>query len=67
MKKLIIYGLIAIMLVASVLANDIAVDDFETGGFSGGTGWNNAWSYTGTCEILTSSNPIVSFLKVRFI
>ncbi len=29
----------------------ISSDDFECGGFSCGSGWGGAWSYTGTCEI----------------
>jgi len=61
MKKLIIYGLITIMLVASVLANDIALDDFETNTFSGGIGWNNAWTYSGGCEISTAGSPIDTY------
>lgn len=36
----------------------IASDNFECQGFNCGKGWNNIWSYTGTCEITTRGNPI---------
>ncbi|MBM3156621.1 MAG: hypothetical protein FJ004_04985 [Chloroflexi bacterium] len=35
----------------------IASDDFESGGWSGGSGWLAAWSYTGDASITTSGDP----------
>ena len=47
--------------ISVALANDIAYDDFETGTFSGGTGWNNAWTYSGDCVVTGLSSPIGSY------
>ena len=35
----------------------VASDDFESGGWSGGSGWLNDWYYQGAADIVTSGTP----------
>ena len=35
----------------------IASDDFESGGWAGGTGWLAAWTHTGDSSIVTTGTP----------
>ena len=35
----------------------IASDDFESGKWSGGSGWLNAWNHTGTCQVIKKESP----------
>ncbi|MFC1917969.1 hypothetical protein ACFLXH_04875 [Chloroflexota bacterium] len=35
----------------------IAGDDFESGGWAGGTGWLDAWYYEGNASVVTTDNP----------
>ncbi|MFC1870028.1 hypothetical protein ACFLYE_02015 [Chloroflexota bacterium] len=35
----------------------IASDDFESGGWTGGTGWADNWTHTGASSITTSGSP----------
>lgn len=55
-----------ILLLVSVLnlvnaQQQIAQDDFESNTFSGGIGWNGAWSYSGVCEITGLGNPLGNY------
>lgn len=44
---------------------DVAYDGFETGNFSGVTGWVGAWATSGDVSILTSSGPAAGSSHVR--
>ena len=37
-------------------AQTIAEDDFDSGTWSGGTGWSTAWSHSGYCDLNSSAN-----------
>lgn len=36
---------------------DIAMEDFETGGSGGGTGWLSGWTFTGDASVVTADGP----------
>ena len=36
---------------------DIASDNFESGGWSGGSGWSDNWTYGGTSSVTTTGTP----------
>ncbi len=50
-----------IMLGSFASAATISVDNFECGGFSCGSGWGGAWSFSGDCIVTSLGTPIESF------
>jgi hypothetical protein len=61
MNKIFILFLCSLFLLPSVFGSSISSDDFECDGFNCGSGWNGAWAYSGTCEIVGVSSPIGSY------
>ncbi|MEE8104605.1 MAG: PKD domain-containing protein [Planctomycetota bacterium] len=43
----------------------VASDDFESGGFSGGSGWNTAWSAAGDASVRSNAGPHSGSYHVR--
>lgn len=41
--------------------NITAQDDFESGDFSGGSGWNAVWVETGNCDVTSADDPRGSY------
>ena len=52
---------IVLLIIPFTLAEIISTDDFECAGFNCGTGWDGGWAYSGTCEIVTTSNPLGTY------
>jgi len=46
-----------VMLAIQSVPTDIASDDFESGGWNGGSGWLGAWGYSGDAEVTTQGTP----------
>lgn len=56
MKKLIIMMLgLVILLSTSVLAEDVSIDGFESGGWCGGLNWEDCWTYSPWDTIVTNA------------
>ncbi len=43
----------------------IGQDDFESGGWTGGSGWANAWTHSGDSSIVTTDNPYEGSYHLR--
>lgn len=55
-------GLFVFLLIGSIVYGEtqIAYDDFECNGFNCGSGWNGAWTYSGSC-IITGTNALNNY------
>ena len=61
-QKFFFITLLFFLIVLFVRADtQISTDDFECNAFNCGTGWNGAWSYTGSCEITTLATPLDTY------
>jgi len=62
MKKLFIISILSMLLLVSFVfgVTQVSYDNFECGALNCGSGWNGAWSYSGTCEV-ESQNAIGSW------
>ena len=50
-------GLWIALLSAIVFAATIAIDDFESGAFTGGTGWQAGWQTSGNVSVVHNGDP----------
>jgi len=47
----------AVVVTLSGGSSDIASDDFESGGWSGGSGWLAAWTHSGDTDVTSAGSP----------